>query len=33
MEDGKKREYDIPERVVKTVKEMDEDQQPREKAD
>lgn len=29
----KAKEYPIPERVVRTVKEMDEDQQPREKAD
>ena len=28
-----KKEYGIPEKVVKTVKEMDEDQQPREKAE
>lgn len=28
-----KKEYSIPERTVKTVKEMDEDQQPREKAE
>ena len=27
------KEYDLPERTFKTVKEMDEDQQPREKAD
>lgn len=32
MEENK-REYPIPEKVVKTVKEMDEDQQPREKAE
>ena len=28
-----KKEYPIPERIVRTVKEMDEDQQPREKAE
>lgn len=28
-----RKEYQIPEKVVKTVKEMDEDQQPREKAE
>lgn len=32
MEENKK-EYPIPDKVVKTVKEMDEDQQPREKAE
>lgn len=31
--DFTKKEYSIPERTVKTVKEMDEDQQPREKAE
>lgn len=33
MDEKVKREYTIPEKVVRTVKEMDEDQQPREKAE